>query len=119
MGGGGYTAAILGRIKNHLRDYFKELFKTLTAEAELNLNPEFLSFSSSKPDPEEIESFLKSLVQSGVITETDKYIILASAIYGRSLKEIARRLGLNYAGIRQKKSRGLSKIRHSFFNHLH
>jgi DNA-directed RNA polymerase sigma subunit (sigma70/sigma32) len=101
----------LGRIRNHLRDYFKELFKTLTAEAELNLNPEFLSFSSSKPDPDEIESFLKNLVQSGVISETDKYILLASLVYKHSLKEIAKKVNLSYENVRQRRSRVVRKMK--------
>jgi len=105
------ASKILGRIKNHLRDYFKELFKTLTAEAELTLNPEFLSFSSSKPNPEEIEAFLENLVQSGVISETDKYILLASLVYKHSLKEIAKKVNLSYESVRQKKSRGLRKMK--------
>jgi len=105
------ASKILGRIKNHLRDYFRELFKTLTAEAELNLNPEFLSFSSPKPDPEEIETFLKNLVKLGVITETDKYILLASLVYKHPLKEIAKKVNLSYENVRQKKSRGLRKMK--------
>ncbi|MCD6579430.1 sigma-70 family RNA polymerase sigma factor, partial [bacterium] len=86
-------------------------FKTLTAEAELTLNPEFLSFSSSKPGPEEIEVFLKNLVKSGVITETDRYILLASLVYKHSLIEIAKKVNLSYESVRQKKSRGVRKIR--------
>ena len=109
------ASKILGRIKNHLRDYFKELFKTLTAETELNLNPEFLSFSSSKPSPEEIDLFLKNLVKSGVISETDKYILLASLVYKHSLKDIAKKVNLSYESVRQKKSRGMRKIKMSEF----
>ena len=105
------ASKILGRIKNHLRDYFKELFKTLTAEAELSLNSEFLSFSSSKAIPEEIESFLKNLVKSGVISETDKYILLASLVYKHSLKEIAKEVGLSYESVRQRKSRGIKRLK--------
>jgi len=105
------ASKILGRIKNNLRDYFKELFKTLTAEAELSLNPEFFSYSSSKPGPEEIDSFLQNLVKSGVISETDKYILLASLVYKRSLKEIAKKVNLSYESVRQKKSRGLRRIK--------
>ena len=109
------ASKILGRIKNNLRDYFKELFKTLTAEAELTLNPEFLSFSSSKPSPEEIDLFLKNLVKSGVISETDKYILLASLVYKHSLKDIAKKVNLSYESVRQKKSRGMRKIKMSEF----
>jgi len=112
------ASKILGRIKNNLRDYFKELFKTLTAETELTLNPEFLSFSSSKASPEEIDSFLKNLVKSGVITETDKYILLATSIYGKSMKEISQELKeVSYANIRQRRSR-VEKIMKRYLNRL-
>ncbi|MCD6134641.1 MAG: hypothetical protein J7J25_03895 [Candidatus Omnitrophica bacterium] len=37
--------------------------------------------------------------------------MLASLAYKHSLKEIAKKVNLNYENVRQKKSRGLRKIR--------
>jgi hypothetical protein len=107
------ASKILGRVKNHLRDYFKELFKTLTMEVELRLNPKLISCSSSfKVASEEIDSFLQGLVKLGVISETDKYILLATKVYGKSMREISQELeGISYANVRQKKARIEKKIK--------
>lgn len=105
------AAKILGRIKNRLRDYFKELFKALSAEYELKANPEIVSSAPARLNPEEINVFLQELVDSGIISETDKYILLASGVYGESMKDLSKKLkGVSYANIRQKKARAQKAI---------
>ena len=105
------ASKILGRVKNRLRDYFTGLFKSLSAQYELEKRPELIPFGSSQPDVQEIESLLQELVGSGVISEADKYILLATTIYGKSMKELSQELkGLTYANIRQRKARAQKAI---------
>jgi hypothetical protein len=86
-------------------------------EVELRLNPKLISCSSSfKVASEEIDSFLQGLVKLGVISETDKYILLATKVYGKSMKDISQELkGISYENIRQRKVRIAEKIQRYFY----
>jgi DNA-directed RNA polymerase specialized sigma24 family protein len=105
------ASKITGRIKNRLRDYFKGLFRSLYAETELKDNPSIMLSSLEKAGTEAIEDTLKRLVSDGVISETDKHILLAAKVYGRSMKELSGGLkGISYANVRQKKARARKAI---------
>jgi hypothetical protein len=105
------ASKILGRVKNHLRDYFTGLFKSLSAQYELEKKPELIPSGPSQLDVQEIESLLQDLVDSDVISEADKYILLATTIYGKSMKELSQELrGLTYANIRQRKVRAKDAV---------
>ncbi|MEW6008238.1 MAG: hypothetical protein AB1629_01200 [Candidatus Omnitrophota bacterium] len=106
------ASKVLGRLRNKLRDYFTALFKELGSEQELAIHPECIPSIPAKVDPQEIISLLDNLVKLGVISETDKYILLATKVYGRSMKDVSQELkGLSYAAIRQKKARAQKAIR--------
>jgi hypothetical protein len=106
------ASKILGKLRNKLRDYFTSLFKELNSEQELNAYPEAAASSPSQIDPQEIYSLLEDLVKSGVISGTDKYILLATEVYGKSMKDLSRDLeGISYVNIRQRKARTQRIIR--------
>jgi DNA-directed RNA polymerase specialized sigma24 family protein len=110
------ASKITGRIKNRLRDYFKGLFRSLYAEAELKDNPEMILPSLEEVGTEAIEDTLKRLVSDSVISETDKHILLAAKVYGRSMKELSEGLkGISYANIRQRKARARKAIK-AYYN---
>jgi len=105
------ASKITGRIRNQLRGYFKELFKSLQAEADLKVNPEPISSAPIKIDIDEIETILQHLVTINIISETDKYILLATKVYGKSMKELSKDLkDISYANIRQRKTRAQKAI---------
>jgi len=105
------ASKILGRVRNRLRDYFRELFKSLTAETELKAKPESIPQAPSQINSEEIDALLQNLINAGVITESDKYILLATKVYGKSIKELAvEQGGISYAAIRQRKARAQRAI---------
>lgn len=100
------ASKILGRIKNHLRDYFTNLFRSLSAQYELEKRPDLIPSVSSPPDSQEIDTLLQKLVNKGIISETDKYILLATTVYGKSMRDISQELkGISYENIRQRKVR--------------
>lgn len=106
------TAKILGRIRNRLRDYFTGLFKEAHSEQEVGTHPEIASSLPGQIDSQEIISLLKKLVKSGAISETDKYILLATEVYGKSMKDLSKDLeGISYVNIRQRKARAQRVIR--------
>lgn len=106
------ASKILGRLRNRLRGYFSNLFKEITSERESVLNPEPTSPEPFQITPQEIIPLLDDLTKSGIISETDKYIILASKIYGKSTKIISQELkSLSCEAIRQRKARAQKAIR--------
>jgi hypothetical protein len=105
------AAKIIGRIRNRLRDYFRNLFKILNAETDCQLNSELTFSEPSQMDPIQINFLLQELVALGVISETDKYILLATKVYGKSMKELSGELKeISYANIRQRRARALKAI---------
>ena len=109
---GKIASKILGKLRNRLRDYFTLLFKELNSEQELNACPEAVPSSPTQINPQEIYSLLEDLVKSGVISGTDKYILLATKVYGKSLKEVSCELkDLSYESVRQRKARAQKVIR--------
>lgn len=110
------ASKILGRLKNHLRDYFSRLFKILIAEGELKANPKAMPSMPIQVNFKEIEGFLQNLVNLGIISEADKYILLATKVYGKSMRNVSQQLkGISYENIRQRKVRAEKKIR----KHIH
>ena len=106
------ASKIIGRIKNKLRDYFKELFRVLQAESALKENPSDTYTLPLETSPDELDTSLSCLVATGIISETDKYILLGSKVYGKSMKELSQGLkGISYANIRQRKLRAQKAIR--------
>lgn len=100
------ASKIVGRIRHSLRDYFRDLFKSAYAESDLRVNPKLISSSPAKIDPAEINTLLQHLADIGVISETDKHILLATKVYGKSMKELSEEYGeLSYEAIRQRKAR--------------
>lgn len=109
------AAKILGRIRNHLRDYFQELFKVLSAEYSLKTHPEQILPEGLEVESGEIDTLLQDLVSLGVVSETDKYILLATKVYGRTMKELSQELkGISYENIRQRKVRAEKAILHHY-----
>lgn len=106
------ASKVLGRLRNKLRDYFTALFKELGSEQELVIHPELTPSIPTQTDPQEIIPLLENLVKLAIISETDKYILLATKVYGRSMKDISQELkGLSYVAIRQKKAMAQKAIR--------
>ncbi len=106
------TVKILGRLRNRLRDYFTGLFKEAHSEQEVGTRPEIASSLPGQIDSQEIIPLLKKLVKSGAISETDKYILLATEVYGKSMKDLSKDLeGISYVNIRQRKARAQRVIR--------
>jgi hypothetical protein len=105
------ASKVLGRLRNRLRDYFTALFREINSEKELNQNPDIAPNALAHVNPQEINLLLDNLVKLGVISETDKYILLASKIYGKSLKDISLELEeLSYEAIRQRKVRAQKAV---------
>ncbi len=93
------ASKILSRILHRLRDYFKALTKEIILSKELFYRPIEIV-------PEEIESLLGHLVKSRVLSEIDRDILLATKLYGKSMKDISLKLkGLSYTAIRHRKAR--------------
>ncbi|MCM8782216.1 MAG: hypothetical protein NC828_04130 [Candidatus Omnitrophica bacterium] len=106
------TSKVLGRLRNRLRDYFTVLFKELGSEQELAIHPESIPSLPAQINTQETIPLLENLVKLGVISKIDKYILLATKVYGRSMKDISQELkGLSYAAIRQRKTRAQKAIR--------
>lgn len=99
------ASKVLGRLRNRLRGHFSKLFKELQSEREINQDA-FHPNNVQAISPEDIVLLLEKLAYSGVISETDKYILLASCVYGRSMREVSKELnGISYESIRQRKVR--------------
>jgi hypothetical protein len=93
------ASKVLGRLRNRLRDYFTALFREINSEKELNQNPDIAPNALAHVNPQEINLLL------------DKYILLASKIYGKSLKDISLELEeLSYEAIRQRKVRAQKAV---------
>jgi len=106
------ASKLLGRLRNRLRDYFTALFKELDSEQELVIHPESIPSLSTQINPQETISSLEDLVKLGIISESDKYILLATNVYGKSMKDISKQLkDISYAAIRQRKARAQKAIR--------
>lgn len=106
------TTKILGKLRNKLRDYFRLLFAEHNSEQEIETNSEDTPSNPDSIDPQKIYSLLEDLVNSGVISETDKYILLATEVYGKSMKDLSEELkGISYVNIRQRKARAQRVIR--------
>jgi DNA-directed RNA polymerase specialized sigma24 family protein len=100
------ASKVLGRVKNHLRDYFRARFRTLTAERDLIDASDRFFRSEPESDPRDAVEFLNATAEAGIISQTDKHILLATRIYGKSMKELSGELdGMSYDSIRQRKSR--------------
>lgn len=104
------ASKILGRVRNKLRSYFSTLFKELSSLKELNKDYSFAGKVSNEPIAD-IIPLLENLVKAGVIGEADKYILLASYVYRKSMKDIAKDLeNISYSAIRQRKTRAKKAI---------
>jgi hypothetical protein len=111
------AAKVLGRLRNRLRDYFINLFKEMGVKKELNQTPTFRVDNFNKYEPQENISSLEDLVKLGIISEIDKYILLATNVYGKSMKDISKQLkDISYSAIRQRKVRAQKAIRAYFGN---
>ena len=101
---------IIGRIKNKVRKYFYNLLLEEKAKKEYQKEPETEEIDSA-PIKEKFINLLNQLENQKIITPTQKHILLASIIYNQPLKQIAKELNLSYEDVRQKKSRGVRRIR--------
>jgi hypothetical protein len=102
---------IIDRLKKRVSTYLKNSLKEYTAECDLESEMESLPFESSHANQEEVITLLKQLTDSEVITEVDKHILLATTIYGKSMRELSKESnGLSYGAIRQKKVRARKAI---------
>ncbi|MBI3596277.1 MAG: hypothetical protein HY203_03880 [Nitrospirae bacterium] len=107
-------SGIVGRVSNRIRAWYRGIEKEeraavefqregITIEDEDVSMPDAVSPSNWIIDAKEI---LEDLVALRVISETDKFILLGTALYGRSMEALSKELkGLSYSGIRQRKSR--------------
>lgn len=104
------ASKIIGRLRNRLRNHFVDLLKEFTTEQEFNRT----GFNASPPDPfnfEDVHSVLTNIARLGVISETDKHILLATKVYGSSMKKLSQELkGLSYDAIRQRRARAQKAI---------
>jgi DNA-binding CsgD family transcriptional regulator len=101
---------ITGRVKNKVRKYFYNLLLEEKAKKEYQKEPEVEEIDSA-PIKEKFINLLNQLENQKIITPTQKHILLASIIYNQPLKQIAKTLNLSYEDVRQKKSRGMRKMR--------
>jgi len=110
------ASRILSKVRHRMRDYFKTLFKERCLEKELKTHPEDIySIPFQPPDPKEISTLLDKLIQLKVISEIDKYILLATKVYGKSMKDLSQDLKiLSYQAIRQRKARAQKAIQSYF-----
>lgn len=58
-----------------------------------------------------VEERLNGLVKRTIISERDSFIILATRIYGKPLKELTKEIGLSYEGLKKRRQRAEEKIR--------
>ena len=101
---------ITGRVKNKMRKYFYNLLLEEKAKIKYQKEPETEEIDST-PLKEKFINLLNQLENQKIITPTQKHILLASIIYNQPLKQIAKELNLSYEDVRQKKSRGVRKMR--------
>ena len=101
---------ITGRVKNKVRKYFYNLLLEEKAKKEYQKEPETEEIGST-PLKEKFINLLNQLENQKIITPTQKHILLASIIYNQPLKQIAKELNLSYEDVRQKKSRGVRKMK--------
>jgi len=104
------ASRIIGRVKNLMRSWInqklKDEEKCVELSEEKDYHPLPVIEKPGLPDLEEAESFLNLLVKAGVITETDKLIILGSKIAKRPLREIAGGPE-NYQRIKKRRQRAI------------
>lgn len=104
------ASKIIGRLRNRLRNHFTDLLKAFTTEQEFN-RVDFNTLATEPLNFEDVQSVLTNMVRLGIITETDKHIILATKVYGSSMKQLSQELkGLSYAAIRQRRARAQKAI---------
>lgn len=108
-------SGIIGRVSNRIRAWYREIEKEERAAVESQREGITIEDEEdfSLPDPAspagwiiEAKEILEDLAALRVISETDKFILLGTARYGRPMEALSRELkGLSYSGIRQRKSR--------------
>lgn len=111
------AVTIMSRIRSRLTFWHSKLKRKreslITYEKELSQEkPQIVS--SNMEYAESLESAkekLNSLVKRKIIDEKDSFIILATRVYGKSLKELAKEQGLSYEALKKRIRRAEQKIR--------
>jgi len=108
------AARIMGRVKNRMRAWVNERVKEEQMMEgfweDARYCPLPIIDEPGPPDPEQAEAMLSIFVRAGVITETDKWLILGTKVLGRSLKELAG-TSSHYQRLKKRRQRALQAIR--------
>jgi hypothetical protein len=104
---------VIGKVKNLMRGWVRQRLKEEEMMEEFSeesaYSPLPIIDKASPPDLEEAERFLNIFIRAGVITETDKWIILGSKIVGQPLREIAG-VPESYQKIKKRRQRALREM---------
>ena len=112
-------SGIVGRVSNRIRAWYRGIEKEERAAVEfqregITIEDEAVSLPDAASPSGwimEAKEILEDLAALRVISETDKFILLGTALYGRTMESLAGEAlskelkGLSYSGIRQRKSR--------------
>jgi hypothetical protein len=105
-------SGIIGRVSNRIRTWYRGIEKEQRAAVEFQREGITIEDEAVSPaDPQadwiiEAKEILENLAALRVISETDKFILLGTALYSRPMEALSKELkGLSYSGIRQRKSR--------------
>lgn len=109
------ASRIIGQVKNRMRGWVNQRLKEAATREDLleeeSYDPLPVIEEGNDPvDLEEAASFLDIFVKAGVITDTDKLIILGSRVTKRSLKEIAGDAGA-YQRIKKRRQRAIAAMK--------
>lgn len=121
-------SGIVGRVSNRIRSWYRGIEKEERAAVEfqregITIEDEPASLTDLQADwIIEAKEILEDLAALRVISETDKFILLGTALYGRSMESLtgeslagealSKELkGLSYSGIRQRKSRATRTLK--------
>jgi hypothetical protein len=113
-------SGIVGRVSNRIRAWYRGIEKEERAAVEFQRDGVTIEDEAvSLPDAAspsgwimEAKEILEDLAALRVISETDKFILLGTALYHRPMEALSKELkGLSYSGIRQRKSRATRTLK--------
>lgn len=116
-------SGVVGRVSNRIRSWYRGIEKEHRAAVEFQRegvtieNEDLLPTDLQADWIIEAKEILEDLTALRVISETDKFILLGTALYGRTMESLAGEAlskelkGLSYSGIRQRKSRAARALK--------
>lgn len=113
----GIAVTIMNRIRSRLvflRGKIRRQQESISAyikELELAAPQIASSHMEYEESLKSVKEKLTALVKRKIIAKKDSFIILATRVYDKSLKELAKEQGLSYNGLRKRRQRAEEKIR--------